>query len=175
MIQSRSAKKTNHTCCWAWCCLRTCICIAWRVGHTLGQNWQATPLLSTWRLSMWFTMPCLALVVYSQWWHCHTPSWPLDISCWILRSKSGNKFELFLFMKSGFVDHQCISCWALFLAQGTHKSRWADMLCLNVVLYMWNLLRTISALRALPTATLILEHEVVHQDVQALYSLSIGS
>ena len=87
--------RINHSwcCCWTWCCLKTCICIAWRVGQTFGQKWQATPRLSTCRLSMWLTMPCLAFVVYSHRWHCHTPSGLLDISCWILRSKSGNKCD----------------------------------------------------------------------------------
>ena len=49
------------------------------------------------------------------------------------------------------------------------------MFSLNMVLNMGNLLRIVSTLRALPTATIILEHEVVHQDVQTLYGLSIGS
>ena len=49
------------------------------------------------------------------------------------------------------------------------------MFGLNMVLDMGNLLRVVSTFSALPTATIILEHEVVHQDVQTLYGLSIGS
>ena len=40
---------------------------------------------------------------------------------------------------------------------------------------MRNLLWIVSTFSTLPTATIILEHEVVHQDVQTLYSFSIGS
>ena len=49
------------------------------------------------------------------------------------------------------------------------------MFGLNMVLDMGNLLWIISTFSALPTATIILEHEVVHQDVQTLYCFSIGS
>ena len=49
------------------------------------------------------------------------------------------------------------------------------MLGLYVVLNMRNLLRIVSTFSTLPTAPIILEHEVVHQDVQTLYGFSIGS
>ena len=83
--------------------------------------------------------------------------------------------ELFLLVKSRFVDHQSISCETLFVTLWTRESRRADMFCLHMILNMRNLLWVVSTLGTLPRTTIILEHEVVHQDVQTLYCFSIGS
>ena len=83
--------------------------------------------------------------------------------------------ELFLLVKSRFVDHQSISCGTLFVTLWTRESRRADMFCLHMILNMRNLLWVVSTLGTLPRTTIILEHKDVHHDVQTLYCFSIGS